>query len=71
MKNLFDQLQGIMAQLDTLEGGLKSLRDHVDVKVKKEINGTLVDAIKLRDGLWKIDKALELEAEAAKAPKKG
>ena len=70
MKTLFDQLHSFMAQLDTLEDGLKSFRDQVDPKIKQEINASIADTMKVRDGLWRIDKALELQAEAAKASKK-
>jgi hypothetical protein len=62
--NNFDHLQIIMRELDTLEEGLRTLRDFAETKTKAAINGALGEAQRLRDRLWQVDKALENETSA-------
>jgi len=62
VKANFDRLQEIMGNLDKAEEGLQALRDNVDLSTKAPINDALRGAQAFRDALWRIDKALELEA---------
>ena len=60
--NHFDKLQTLMRELDQVEGGLRVLRDRVELKTKTAINQAIREAQALRDCLWQVDKALEQEA---------
>lgn len=62
MKILFVQVHALMDDLTAMEYKLRALRDQVDSPIKREINHTLVETAKVRDQIWRIDKALEVSA---------
>jgi len=59
--NHFEHLQTILHELDKLEDSLRTLRDYVEPKTKASINAAIAEAYRLRDQLWRVDKALENE----------
>lgn len=66
MKDLFHDLQGLMAKVNEIEDGLQGLRDRVSLSTKESINDSIRGVQALRDLLWKVDKSLENENEDAK-----
>ena len=59
--NHFEHLQTILRELDKLEDSLRTLRDYVEPKTKATVNAAIGEAQRLRDQLWRVDKALEAE----------
>lgn len=59
--NNFDHLQNILRELDKVEDSLRTLRDYVEPRTKTPINAAIAEAHHLRDLLWRVDKALEME----------
>lgn len=66
MKDLFDKLQSIMSRANGIEDDLQALRDQVDALIKPSINDSIRAVHDLRDILWKVDKAMEIQAESSK-----
>lgn len=66
MKDLFDKLEAIRSKLDSLEDELQAFRDQVDTSIKPPINDSIRATQALRDMLWKVDKALEIQSEDSK-----
>ena len=59
--NNFEHLHTILRELDKVEDSLRTLRDYVEPKTKATVNAAIVEAHRLRDQLWQVDKALASE----------
>jgi hypothetical protein len=66
-KQQFDKLSELRSKLNDMEDDFKSLgHELIGSKAFTQVNRTLSKFIALRDGLWDVDKALEIEMEKNK-----
>lgn len=56
--NNFERIGAVFTYLNSLEEGLKSLRDNVDTPTQQAINDALRAASPVRDALWQVDASL-------------